>query len=77
MEQFENALEDANQALILNPHFLKAYYRKAACLYDLDKLLEAKTVIEDSKQHGDYPEMAKIMEKIEKEYQMVHFKVKN
>ena len=71
LDEFEKANEDAKIALKLNPEFLKAHYRNAACLYELDNLIEAKEVIEKSKKYGDYSEMDKLLIKIEKEYQLV------
>ena len=73
LEQFENALQDATQALILNPQFLKAYYRKAASLYELDRLLEAKHVIEEGKKIGENTEIEKILARVLKEHEMVRF----
>lgn len=73
LDQFENALQDATQALILSPRFLKAYYRKAASLYELDRLLEAKDVIEESKKFGENTDVEKILARVLKEHEMVRF----
>ena len=66
-------MEDATQALNLNPQYLKAYYRKAACLYELDRLVEAKNFIEESRKFGENNEMEIILGKIVKEYEMVGY----
>lgn len=74
LEQFEKAYDDANLALKLSSGFMKAHYRKVACLYELDRLKEAKEAIEKSRNYGDYPEIDKVLLKIEKEFKLVQIK---
>jgi hypothetical protein len=33
--KFESALEDCEMAILMNPNFIKAYYRKALALYEM------------------------------------------
>ncbi len=71
IDQFEKALEDANHALQLDPKYLKAHFRKAASLYELNCLSETKEAIENSQKYGDYADIEKLSSKMEKEIQLV------
>jgi len=33
--KYESALEDCEMAILMNPNFIKAYYRKALALYEM------------------------------------------
>lgn len=35
LEMFEEAVKDCDQAIQINPQFVKAYYRKAKAMYEL------------------------------------------
>lgn len=73
LDKFEEALSDANRALQINQRFLKAYYRKAAALYELDRLEEAKQIIAESSQIGTFAEFEKLSAKILEEWKKVVF----
>jgi len=46
--KFEDAMEDCEQALSLQPKYVKAYYRKAKCLDELDRTKEAVEILKHS-----------------------------
>jgi len=41
LKQYNECLEDCNQAISIDPAYTKSYYRKAKAFYLLDRLLEA------------------------------------
>ncbi len=45
-ENYGRAMEDCRKAITLNPRYVKAYYRCAQALFQLEKLEEAEKVLE-------------------------------
>ena len=46
-EDFEKALLDAEEAIKLNPDFIKGYYRKGAALRQMDRIDEAISFLKE------------------------------
>ena len=41
LEQYDQCIQDCDQAIALDPDYVKAYYRKARALFDQGKAVEA------------------------------------
>ena len=72
MGKFESALEDCEMAILMNPNFIKAYYRKALALYEMthkagtDQLAinTLKEGLAVAKQQADQTEMCEVLERM-------------
>lgn len=72
MGSFQIALDDANQAEIRDPSYLKAYYRKATALKALSRLSEARDVLlKGLSLKADDKELKTLLSKIEEEMKAV------
>lgn len=69
IEEFEKSLQDACEALELDPKYVKAYNRKAAALFELDHLEEAMDTVIKSKEFGENDEIKLLEVKIKEEIQ--------
>lgn len=69
IEEYENSIADATEAIAKNPEYARGYYRKAAAMRELDKIEEAIKLIKDSPEKVKEDESIKtILKELEAEY---------